>query len=320
MSTQRDYYEVLGIPRGAGAGEIKTAYRRLARELHPDKNTAPDAAARFAEVQRAYDVLSDESTRREYDRFGHDAPGAPGRDGAGQRRGTYTWTNVGAPQAGEVSDVDVSAIFEEMFGRGEGAPGFGGFAGSARSRSRPSRGRDIEQDLPVGFLDALRGCKPQVRVRRGGSSQTLEVSVPPGVSDGSKLRVRGAGSPSGGSGTPGDLILTVRIAPHPHFRREGLDVSMDLPLTIAEAALGTSVRVPTPAGQAELVVPPGTSSGQKLRLRGQGARTEDGKFGDLLLWVKVVAPKELSPTDEQILRELSRHLPSPRVGPPWTEA
>lgn len=321
---QRDYYDVLGIKRTATQDEIRAAYRRLAREYHPDVNKAPDAAAKFNEVQQAYDTLSDPEKRRAYDRFGAGGPTNPfaagmgGMGGGGGRRGTYTWTNVGAPGApgAGFGDADVASIFEEIFG-GErsGSP----FGGRARARSRPTRGRDIQQDLPIDFMLAAKGGAQTLRVRRGGAAQTIEVSIPPGTADGAKLRVRGAGSPSSNGGPPGDLILQVHVQPHPWFRREGRDVLIDLPLSITEAALGATVAVPTLSGRAEVVVPPGTSSGQRLRLKGQGVSGADGVAGDLYVVIKIVAPKDLTEEEKASLRTIGGARPSPRVGPPWTE-
>lgn len=309
MASSRDFYEVLGVARGAKPEQIKSAYRRLARELHPDVNKAPDAAKRFAEVQEAYDALSDPRKRDAYDRFGvadTGFAGAPG--GGGGRRGTYTWTNVaGRPgnAGGDFNEFDVGSIFEEVFG-GRDDP----FAG-AKARSRPARGRDVEHELVLDFIEAVRGGTKSIRVSSGHATRTIEVTIPPGVAEGTKLRMRGQGLPGSGRAPAGDLIVAVRIAPHERFKREGPDVIVELPLTIVEAALGTSVSVPTLTGRAEVVVPPGTSSGQRLRLRGQGIRTDKGA-GDLLVVAKIVAPKDLSDADKDALREIGKRLGNPR--------
>ena len=317
---QRDYYEVLGLKSSATADEIRAAYRKLVRELHPDVNKAPDAAARFNEVQQAYDTLSDDDKRRAYDRYGAGGPTNPfasgmGGGGAGGKRGTYTWTNVGAPGGSGFGDADVASVFEEIFGRaGQGA---GPFGGQARARSRPTRGRDIQQDLPVDFMLAIHGGKQTLRVRRGGATQTVEVTIPAGVAEGAKLRMRGAGAPSANGGPPGDLLLQVRIEPHAWFRRDGKDVLIDLPLSISEAALGATISVPTLSGRAEVTVPAGSSSGQRLRLRGQGLPSEDGQPGDLYVIIKIVAPKDLSDDEKSALRRLGEKHPAPRTGPAW---
>lgn len=316
MPAPRDYYEVLGVRRSASADDIKAAYRKLVRELHPDVNKAADAPKKFTEVQAAYEVLSDPEKRSTYDRYGTAEPGATSAgSAAGARRGS-AWTNVGGrPSASDFgADFDAQSIFEEIFGGvrpgGEGSPG--GFGARAKARSRPTQGADITADLSVDFLEAARGGIKTVRIPRGGTSQTIEVTVPMGVADNTKLRIRGAGSPSASGGAPGDLILNVRITPHPTLRREGLDLLQDVPLTIVEAALGAKVQVPTIGGQAEVVIPPGTSSGARLRLRGQGIRTQDQGAGDLYAIVRIVAPKGLSDADKDILRDLGQRLPDPR--------
>lgn len=320
-SSQRDYYEVLGVKSSATADEIRAAYRKLVRELHPDVNKAPDAAAKFNEVQQAYDVLSDEEKRRAYDRYGTGGPTNPfasGMGGPGGKRGTYTWTNVGAPGAPGGSgfgDSDVASVFEEIFGRAGG--GAGPFGGQARARSRPTRGRDIQQDISIDFMLAVRGGTQSLRVRRGGATQTIEVTIPAGTAEGAKLRMRGAGAPSPNGGPPGDLILLVHIEPHPWFRRDGRDVLIDLPLSISEATLGATISVPTLSGRAEVTVPAGSSSGQRLRLRGQGLTSDDGQTGDLYVVIKIVPPKDLSEAEKSALRAIGEKRPSPRAGPAW---
>lgn len=323
MPSSPDYYDILGVQRTASADEIRSAYRKLARELHPDVNKAPDAAKKFSRVQEAYEVLSDATKRQNYDRFGVADPGmggGPSSGSGGGRRGTYTWTNVAGrpgPSPGEFSDFDAGSIFEEIFGgRSTGDQGPfgspGGFGARAKARSKPTKGVDINQALKVSFLEAARGGTRHVRVVRGGSGQTIEVTIPMGVADGTKMRVRGAGAPSASGGPPGDLILMVEIEPHEQFRREGLDVLVDLPLTIVEATLGATVQVPTIQGTAEVTVPPGTSSGARLRLRGQGIHTHEKGHGDLYAIVKIMAPRELSEQDRTMLRDLGARLPRVR--------
>lgn len=333
MSKKRDLYEVLGVSRHATADEIRSAHRRLARKLHPDINKGPDAAAKFAEVQEAYDVLSDPEKRKRYDQFGHaglgempmGGPGGPGGPGA-PHGPTYTWTNVGGRggPGGNVDIGDIGEIFEEMFGGRAGGPfgggggGFGGFGGRGqRAKARPARGRDAERTIEIAFLDAMRGTTTSVRIARASGAQTIEVRIPPGTADGTKLRLRGEGGESESGGPRGDLILEVRVLPHPVFRREGGDLIVDLPLTIAEATLGARVRVPTISGSVELTVPPGTSTGQRLRLRGQGAPTDAGGAGDLLAAVRIVAPKDLPSADREALKAMAPRLGNPRTGPGW---
>lgn len=333
MSTKRDYYEVLGVSRSASADEIKRAHRKLARELHPDVNKSADASARFNEVQEAYDVLSDEEKRKQYDRFGHAGAsgGFGGHPGGGQPgRGTYTWTNVGGPRGAEgvggFSDADVSSIFEEIFGGGGAMGGMGGMGGGmggsgarARARSRPARGKDAVQALDVDMLTAIKGGVKKVNVTRGGSQQLIEVKIPRGVREGAKLRVRGAGAPSASGGTPGDLLLQVHILPHALYRLEGNDIVLDLPLTVSEAMLGARVSVPTPDGPIELTVPAGTSTGARLRIKGRGVAAESGAKGDLYAVAKVVVPRgeDLLPHERGVIEEIGRRQPSPRTGREW---
>ena len=336
MASKRDLYEVLGVSRHATAEEIRAAHRKLARKLHPDINKGPDAAAKFAELQEAYEVLSDADKRKLYDQFGHaglggapaGSPGGPwgggAGGGAGQRGQTYTWTNVGGRGGpGQVDIGDASEIFEEMFGGGRpGQPfgGFGGFGGRGRGaagRARPMKGRDVEREIEVPFLDAIRGSTTSVRIARASGTQTIDVRIPAGTAEGAKLRIRGEGAEGESGGARGDLILQVRVAAHPVFRREGGDLIVDLPLTIAEAALGARVRVPTLTGSVDLTVPPGTSTGQRLRLRGQGIGKDIGGSGDLLASARIVAPKDLSAEDRDALKAMGTRLTNPRTGPGW---
>lgn len=327
MPSQRDYYEILGIQRGASDDEIKAAYRKLARQYHPDVNKAPDAAAKFNEVQQAYDTLSDAGKRKVYDTYGHAGP-SPFRGGAagGRPHGTYTWSNVaGEPFEGAFSEGDLGSIFDEIFGAGARAGGAAPFGAAgarpkARARAKP---REVNADITIGFLEAVRGGKHSLRVQRDGSAQTIEVTIPAGITDGTKLRIRGgAGGATPGIAAP-DLIITVHVGAHPLFRREGarqLDIALDLPLTIAEAALGATVTVPTPTKPVELTIPPGSSSGQRLRVRGLGVRAADGSTGDFYAILRIVAPKSLAPEDRAALEKLAPRLTSPRDGPEWRTA
>lgn len=319
MATGDDFYKVLGVARNASQDEIKSAYRRLARQYHPDVNKDPDAQKRFTSVQEAYDVLGDEEKRRVYDQVGHSGFGGGfprGAGAGGPRAGTYTWSNVGGPGGSSVDPDDVSSIFEEVFGAGFGPRGRTR-AHSARQRSRNARGADAESEVTVPFDVALRGGAQTVRIRRGGGAQTVEITIPKGASEGQRLRIRGAGQPSAGAGPPGDLIITLRIGPHPLFRRDGLDVSIDLPLTIVEATVGATIPVPTPSGSVDLTVPAATAGGSRLRIKGRGVETEDGRRGDFYAIVRVIPPKDLSAADERVLRDLATRLPSPRSGPEW---
>lgn len=309
MPAQRDYYDILGLSKGATADDIKAAYRKLARTLHPDVNKAPDAEAKFKEATEAYAVLSDEGKRKKYDRFGHAA------------------TQSGGPDGINLDDIDLGSIFEEMFGGGFGGGGgrqrgrspFGGFRGrgAPRAQARPERGRDLVRDIDVDFMTAARGGSVPLRLRAGTTMETVEVKIPRACADGSKLRLRAKGTPSPSGGPAGDLILTVRVGEHPLFSRDGLHLVLELPLTIAEATLGASVTIPTLNGKATLTVPPGTSSGAKLRMRGQGLEDSKGAKGDLIVRPMVVVPKEPTEAQKKALESIRDALPSARTGAHW---
>lgn len=331
---KRDYYEVLGVSRTASAEEIRKAYRTLARKFHPDVNKSPDAQKRFTEIQEAYDLLSDEQKRKMYDRYGHagtQGAAAGGRGGAGGGGGApggghYTWSNVGGP--GGRADVDVEdlgSMFEAFFGgRGGDYGGMGGMGGGRtrgqRRRREPEAPPATEAELEIGFMTAVRGGTERLRLQSDGRTKTIEVTIPKGVADGARLRVKGE---------DGDVILRLRVGEHPVFRRTEsrtgsatggpLDLYMDLPLTIAEATLGAQVSVPTLDGAIELTVPPGTACGRKLRLRGRGVEDAKGAKGDLYAVAKIVPPdgRKLSPEDAAALRRISEAAGNPRVGQDW---
>jgi DnaJ-class molecular chaperone len=323
---QRDYYQTLGVPRGASDDEIKRAYRKLARELHPDVNKAPDAAERFNAVNEAYEVLSDAEKRQNYDRFGTADPGPFAGGGGGRPGGTYSWTNVGGSGGGGAAGFDagdLGAMFEEIFGVRGGSPGggFGGAAGGgqgARGRARGGtragvRGEDRQTSVTVSFMTAALGGTETVHL----DGKRIELSIPAGVEDGTKLRVKGEGRPGRGGAPAGDLIVAVRVGAHPHFTRDGLDVSIEVPITIAEATLGVEVDVPMLKGSATLTIPPGSVSGKRLRLRGKGIARKEGKSGDFYAVVKIVPPAKPDEAVREALERLRPRLGDPRSGPPW---
>lgn len=296
---KRDWYSVLGVERGASPDEIKAAYRKLARKHHPDVNKSPDAQEKFSELQEAYETLSDPEKRKLYDRFGHAAESAGfGHAGGGGGGAHYTWSNVaGGDPFGE---EDLGSVFESIFGaRGQG------FGGRARGPTR-ARGGDVRHTITVDFETAARGGERSLELSRGSERKTISVKIPRAVVDGTKLRVRGEGSPGPGGGPPGDLIVTVHVMPHPTLRRgtgrsgeasDTLDLTTDLSISVADACLGASVPVRTLEGEVSLTVPPGTSSGSRLRLKGRGLESGTGRRGDLYALVKIEAPKpgELTP-------------------------
>ncbi|HPD31525.1 MAG TPA: J domain-containing protein [Phycisphaerae bacterium] len=328
--SERDYYEVLGIPRNATPDQIKRAYRSLAKKYHPDRNPGDKTAeSRFKEVQAAYEVLSDPEKRKLYDQFGHaGARGPTGgwRSGPGGQR-VYTWKSGGGPDI-PIEDLDdLFSVFAGGSGRrkGTGRSIFEEFFKSAgRSggefHEQAAAGTDVEHPVELSFEQAVQGTKLDLTLTepRTGATQRITVKIPPGVADGQRIRLRGKGG-SGGPGMPaGDLYIVCRVKPHPYFRREGNDIYLDLPLTISEAALGTRVEIPTLAGRTMLTVPPGTPSGAKLRLKGQGVRVAGKVPGHLYAVVRIVPPKSPTPQQRELFERLRQtEQESPRVGLGW---
>lgn len=307
----RDYYETLGVPRDASDEEIRRAHRRLARRYHPDVNKEPGAEDRFKEVSEAYDVLRDPEKRRRYDRFGQNWRAGEnvdpsdfrdfdfGRGGFGGGRGAGP-ADARFDFGGGLEGADVSDFFEQLFGRGAARAG-----GRARGQGRATgfdgfamRGADHEATLELSLEEAARGGRRAISL---GDGRDYDVTIPAGVRDGQRIRLAGQGGPGD---PPGDLLLRVRIRPHPRFRLDGRDVVVELPVAPWEAALGTTAQVPTLHGRARLRVPPGSSSGRRLRLRGEGMPDPRGAPGDLYAVVKIVVPRR--PTREE--RELFERL------------
>lgn len=317
MSDSSDYYQRLGVARGASADEIRKAYRKLARKYHPDVNKAEDAATQFSEIQEAYDVLSDAEKRKAYDRFGRAGVGVGGPGGAAAGA-TGGWPG-GAGVSSNIDPEDLESIFSEMFGGGAGAGGFGAGRGSTgRTKQGPRRGTDLDVPLKITFQTASLGGKEEIALQRpDGQRQTVSVTIPAGIDSGGKLRIRGQGNPGAAGGEAGDLILLVTVGSHPYFRRNGLDVLLDVPVTLSEAALGCSVTVPLLQGSVALKVPAGTSSGQKLRVKGKGITPPKGTSGDFYAVIQIVAPKSLSDEARSDLERLSGELQNPRESTPW---
>ncbi|MCI2419297.1 DnaJ domain-containing protein [Saccharopolyspora sp. K220] len=293
----RDYYEVLGVSRNASADEVQQAYRKLARRYHPDVNSDPSAEERFKEINEAYSVLSDPDTRKRYDRFGPDFRSIPeGYEewvGAGQGAGRG---GAGAGVRGGVRvDEGFGGVdFEDLFGRLFGARGAAG----------PIPGADQEAELELTVEEAYRGGKRNVTLSGPSGARSFEVTIPRGVVDGQRIRLPGQGGRGGGNVRAGDLYLVVRLAPHSRYRVSGRDISVDLPVAPWEAALGAMVPLTTPGGEAKVRVPPGSSSGRRLRLRGEGMPNPRGSPGDLYAEVRIAVPPK--PTDRE--RELFEQL------------
>lgn len=306
-----DYYKTLGIAREASQAEIDKAYRDLARKYHPDLNPKDkDAKRKFQEVQAAYDVLKDSEKREMYDRYGHSFESM----GAGGAGGGPQWTTSGG--AG-FEGFDFSDLFRN---RGpaagfEGAEGFADFfrqttggAGGRTSRRQPrhTRGADILHDLKVPFATSIVGGEAQLKIQRAsGKLETIAVKIPAGVEDGQKIRLRGQGeTPPSGQGEHGDILITIRVLPHACFTRRGNNLEVEVPITVAEAVLGTKVDLPTPQGVITLTVPPGTSSGKKLRIKGHGVAPKNKPQGDLMAEIQIVLPEQISDEAKQALLKL----------------
>jgi curved DNA-binding protein len=308
----KDYYETLGVARDASDADIRRAYRKLAREYHPDVNKEPGAEDRFKEVAEAYEVLRDKEKRERYDRLGpnwrtgDDVSGAAGFEEAFRRAGGGRGGGFGDGSGDvrvEFGGGDFSDFFEGMFGRrGRAGAGRAG-AGATGFEGISMRGGDQEAVLELTLEEVASGAKRRVSLADG---REFEVEIPRGVRDGQRIRLAGQGSAGIGGGQTGDLYLRVRLKPHPRFRVQGRDLYVDLPVSPWEAALGASVPVPTLNGNARVKVPAGSSTGRRLRLRGQGLPSDgDGASGDLYAVIAIHVPKKLTKDERELFERLA---------------
>jgi DnaJ-class molecular chaperone len=281
-----DPYATLGVARGASEADIKKAYRKLAKELHPDRNKDnPKASEKFSQVTQAYDLLTDKDKRARFDRGEIDGEGNPtapfGFGGAGGPQGGFRPGDFGT-EAGDLGD-----IFEGLFGGGAGRRGGGGFSGGfgGFGRRPAPKGANVAYRLSVGFEDAARLTPQRITLRDG---KTIDLKLPPGVETGTQMRIGGKGDE--GPGGAGDAIVTIEVQPHRFYTRVGDDIRLDLPVSLSEAVLGAQVRVPTPDGAVMLTVPKGSTSGKVLRLKGRGFHRKSGGRGDLLVTMMVDLP------------------------------
>ena len=296
----RDYYEVLGVSRDATADQIQQAFRTLARKHHPDVNKDPAAEERFKEINEAYHVLSDRETRKRYDRFGEDfrkvpedweervGAGAGGFQGGGFSGAGPSGARVRYGQGfGGAGSINIEDLFGDMFG---GSGGFG-----------PIPGADQEAVLELTVEEAYRGGKRQISL----DGRNYGVNIPAGVIDGQRIRLAGEGGRGSGDGPAGDLYLRVRIKSHPRFRLDGRDITVDLPVSPWEAVLGTTVAIRTPGGEAKVKVPQGSSTGRRLRLRGEGMPNPRGTAGDLYAEIKVMVPPKPTARERELFEQLA---------------
>lgn len=302
-----DPYSTLGVTRSASEAEIKSAYRKLAKELHPDRNADnPRAAQRFSEVTNAYDLLGDKDKRARFDRGEIDADGNPaspfGGGGFGGGRGDFGGMGGGARSRGfegfAGQEADLGDIFEGLFG-GRGPGGMGGMGGAGMGagagRRAPQRGANVNYRLKVSFIDAATLAPQRITL---GDGATIDLKLPAGVEDGTQLRLKGKGEP--GAGGPGDATVTIDLQPHPFFTRDGDDVRLDLPITLDEAVAGAKVKVPTVDGPVMLTVAAGSGGGKVLRLKGRGFTRKGGGRGDQLVTLNVALPADLTDLAERL--------------------
>ncbi|MGO8739990.1 DnaJ C-terminal domain-containing protein [Rhodoblastus sp.] len=310
----RDPYQVLGVAKGATQADVKKAFRKLAKQHHPDQNPKdPKAKEKFAEINGAYEILGDDKKRAQFDRGEIDAEGKPrhpGFEGFGGGAGSGGFRRGGGPGA-EHFEFNVGGggfegadIFADLFGGGRGGrrTGFGG----ARQQAREP-GPDVALEASIPLETAIHGGKARVLTPNG---RTLEINVPAGIEEGKQIRLRGQGQPSASGGPAGDVLVTLRFEKHGLFRIEGRDLRLDLPIALYEAVLGSKVEAPTLSGKVELTLPPHSNSGRTLRLRGKGLPAANGKpAGDLLVTLRIVLPEGANVELEALARKMRADRP-----------
>ena len=333
MATKRDYYEVLGIQKGASPDQIKKAYRKLAKKYHPDVNEGNQKAEeRFKEVTEAYEVLSDPEKKKLYDQFGHaafDGTGAAWQDGGpdmgswqfhrqgGSGQGGFSGFSGFSSQDGGFSGMGgMDDVLRHIFGGGfsgfsDGSQGgFSGFTGRGRGFSQePRKGSDLMADTSVSFEEAVLGCEKRIRLTdpETGTSQVLEIKVPAGIEDGKTIRLRGKGQPGPGGAPAGDLLIRVHVGEKAGFERKGKDIYTQAEIPYATAVLGGEAVVPTLYGSVRCKIRPGTQSGSKIRLKGKGAQQMgSSERGDEYVTIQIQVPRHLTPEAEGKLRDYAR--------------
>lgn len=301
-----DPYKELGVARGASQDEIKKAFRKLAKELHPDKNPGnKDADERFKRVTAAFDLLGDAQKRAKFDRGEIDADGREQFRGyGGQRPGGNPFGQGGGARGG-FENIDLDEIFGGMFGGGAGRPGGGGARGGFTAK-----GQDVRATLEISLEDSISGATRRIQFSDG---RTLDVAIPKGAGDGQTIRLKGQGMPGRG-GENGDALIELKLAPHPVFTRDGADLTMDLPVPLSDAVLGGKVPVRTPEGTVSMTIPKGSNSGKVLRLKGRGAFA-NGKRGDLLAKLMIQLPED----EDGALTKLAQAMRDRGPFRPWRD-
>jgi curved DNA-binding protein len=304
----KDYYKILGVERNAGEDDIKKAYRKLARKYHPDVSKEANAKEKFQEVSEAYETLRDKEKRAAYDSLGSGF-----RQGQDFRPPPDWFDRFGGGRSEDLGGVDLSDLFESLgaFGR---ATGFGRGRDAGRGAARAFPGEDYEVPVRLTLEEAFRGTERTVQLDGGGS---FTARIPPGATDGQRLRLRGKGGPGVNGGPPGDLYLQIHLEPHPLFRVSGHDLDLEVPLVPWEAALGAQIEIPTMTGRVTVKVPAGSKAGQKLRLAGKGLPKPGGGAGDLYAVLSIEIPNPLTEPEKELfeaLRRGSKFNPRARFG------
>lgn len=303
----KDYYSILGVEKTASPQEIQRAYRKLARKYHPDINKAPEAEARFKEIGEAYEALKDPEKRRKYDRYGAAWKQAQARGGGAPPGWQEIQFDFGPGFSGGMGGLGgegFSSFFEMLFGSGM-PHGHGGAGRGAAGFTR--RGSDVEVEIALSLAEAAAGGRREIAVAEPttGERKIYAVNIPKGVRPGQRIRLAGKGAAGAGGGPAGDLYLRIAVVPHPRFKLKGSDLHTTLPVTPWEAALGGEVTLDTLEGAVRLKVPPGSSSGKRIRLRGRGFPSRNGGAGDLYAEIAIVVPKTLSEKEKKLYRGLA---------------